>query len=639
MSTVRLMESTSIGSLHLENRLVMLATHLSYCEEGQVSQKLIDFYVERARYRPGLIIIGGCYTEHLGMSTPTMIGISDDKHIPGLRNLVSEIHAYHVPVAAQLYHAGRYAHSLVLGESAVSASAVPCRLTRETPKELTLDEIQKTVSNFGAAAARAKSAGFDAVEILGSAGYLINQFLASVTNQRKDTYGGTLEARAKFAIEVVESVRKGVGLGFPVIYRMGGEDFVAGGNTLADNKKLAPWLVKAGIDCINVTGGWHETRVPQITMDVPRGHYAYLAEGIAESVRVPVIACNRINSATVAEHILSRGKVSLIGMSRGLIADPELPDKIRSGHPELVRPCIACNQGCLDRVFMIEPLECAINPEAGFEKERSLGPRGSGNIAVVGAGPAGMEVSRVLQLRGFNVTLYDSHATLGGLLRLAARIPGRGEFAAYVSHMFQELKRQGVGFRLGITANAASLLSDSYDCVVCATGTIPVSPPIDGVEEPHVMSACDVIELAPSDLGRVSVIGGGMVGCYTALFLASNAESVDLFEASDRIGAGLGRSTRWVILKSMHEKGVQIHKNTEVSQITSRYLLAVEAGESSTYSADTVVAATGSAPRDRLVEQLRHAGMRVETVGSLGGAGSLLECIHQAYKFANALSL
>lgn len=639
MSTMRLMEPTSVGGLHLENRLVMLATHLSYCEEGQVSQKLIDFYVERARYRPGLIIIGGCYTEHLGMSTPTMIGISDDSHIPGLRNLVSEIHAYNVPVAAQLYHAGRYAHSLVLGESAVSASAVPSRLTHETPKELTLDEIRKTVSNFGAAAARARSAGFDAVEILGSAGYLINQFLASVTNQRKDAYGGGLESRAKFAVEVVQSVRKGVGSGFPVIYRMGGEDFVTGGNTLADNKKLAPWLVKAGVDCINVTGGWHETRVPQITMDVPRGHYAYLAEGIAQSVKVPVIACNRINSATVAEHILSRGKVSLIGMSRGFIADAKLPEKIRSGHPELVRPCIACNQGCLDRVFMIEPLECAINPEAGFEKERSLGPRRSGSIAVVGAGPTGMEVSRVLRLRGFNVTLYDSHTTPGGLLRLAAKIPGRGEFAAYISYMLQELRRQGVGLRLGMTPTTSSLLSDSYDCVVCATGRIPASPPIDGVEEPHVMSAYDVIELAPDELGRVAIIGGGMVGCYTALFLISNADSVDLFEASDRIGTGLGRSTRWVILKSMQEKGVRIHKNTEVTQITNRYLLATESGESSTYSADTVVVATGSAPRDRLMEQLRQAGARVEIVGSLGGASTLLECIHQAYKFANALSI
>jgi 2,4-dienoyl-CoA reductase (NADPH2) len=617
----------------------MLATHLSYCEDGIVSQKLLDFYCVRARHKPGLIIVGGCYVEHLGMSTPTMIGISKDEHIPGLAKLASSIHSSGVPAAAQLYHAGRYAHSLVLGESAVSASAVPSRLTKETPRELSTDEIRTTVENFGAASARAKTAGFDAVEILGSAGYLINQFLAAATNLRKDEYGGELKSRARFAIEVVKAVRHRVGARFPIVYRMGGDDFIPGGNTLVENRQLAPMLVKAGVDCFNVTGGWHETRIPQITMDVPRGHYSYLAEGIAEVVHVPVIACNRINSAGVAEHILSRGKVSLIGMSRAFIADPELPEKIRSGRVQEIRPCIACNQGCLDRVFMIEPVTCALNPEAGMESERTLGSSGKGSIAVVGAGPAGMEVSRVLALRGFDVTLFEQNSEPGGLLRLAARIPGRGEFAAYTAYMWKELHRLGVDLRLRTPATLSMLAAESYDSVVCATGTVPCSPPIDGIEQPHVMTAYDAIKLSPTNLGRTVIIGGGSVGCYAALLIAPQAESVEILERGDSIGTDLGRSTRWVIMKALKAKDIQLHPKNEVSEITSDYVLALENGHRFMYSADTVIVAAKPLPQNRLAEQLRQNGIKVDTIGSIQGTDDLLECVHSSYVFANKLAL
>ncbi|TFG31142.1 NADH:flavin oxidoreductase, partial [Candidatus Thorarchaeota archaeon] len=264
---MKIWEPVLIGDLRLENRLIMLATHLGYCgEDGKVTDKLVRFYEERARYRPALIVVGGCYTEHLGKSSPTMIGISRDEHIEGLKLLVDSIHSFSLPVAAQLYHAGRYAHSLVLEQQAVSASAVKCRLTRETPRALSLDEIQETITNFSIAAQRAKKAGFDAVEILGSAGYIINQFLAKATNQRTDEYGGDFESRSRFPLEVVSSVRKAVGPKFPILYRMSGEDFVPDGLTLADNQQLAPRLVEAGVNCLDVTGGWHETRVPQITM-------------------------------------------------------------------------------------------------------------------------------------------------------------------------------------------------------------------------------------------------------------------------------------------------------------------------------------------------------------------------------------
>jgi len=597
-----LWEPISIGNMDLENRLIFLATHLGYCgEDGIVTDKLLSFYNARARYRPGLIIVGGCYTEHLGMGGPTMIGISRDEHIKGLKQLVDTVHSFKVPVAAQLYHAGRYAHSIILGQQAVSASAVKCRLTRETSRELTLDEIQETISNFGTAAKRAKKAGFDSVEIIGSAGYIINQFLAKATNQRTDEYGGDL--------------------------------------TLEDNQKLAPRLMEAGVDCFDVTGGWHETRVPQITMDVPRGHYAYLAEGIAEVVDVPVVASNRINSVSIAEHILKRGKAQLIGMSRGLIADPRLPQKARDGMQSLTRPCIACNQGCLDHVFRIEPVTCAINPLAGYEGTKLLGTRSFGKIAIVGGGPAGMEVSWVLAMRGFRVTLFEEQDRLGGLLNLAAKIPGRGEFAAYVSYMIRELKKLNVSIRLNVHANSSTIAGEGFDYTICATGTVAGAPSIEGVEMSHVTSAYDAIALNPDELGDVVVLGGGALGCYAALYLSSRSSSIQIIEADEALGVDLGRTTRWVILKALKERNITSHLNAEVTSIDSKKVTVLQDEKYQHIKAKTVILATRPQPRDRLIKQLEKKGLKFEKVGSVKKPMDLLDTIHGAFEFANNFEL
>ncbi len=637
---MKLWESVSIGNLELVNRLVMLATHMSHCEEdGIVTDRLINFYRERAKHKPGLIIVGGCYTEHLGMSTPTMIGISKDEHIEGLSTLVDTIHSFNVPVAAQLYHAGRYAHSLVLGQQPVSASEEKSRLTRENPRSLTVDEIQQTIENFGESAKRAKKAGFEAVEILGSAGYLINQFLAEATNKRSDEYGGTFEARSRFPIEIVDTVRKAVGSTFPVLYRMSGEDFVPNGLTLDDNRSFAPRLVEHSVDAINVTGGWHETRVPQITMDVPRGGYAYLAEGIADVVDVPVIACNRINSVSVADRILSRGKVQLIGMSRGLIADPALPTKSQTNQQHLTRPCIGCNQGCLDKVFMIEPVTCALNPQAGHEEVRKLGPSGEGNIAVVGGGVAGMESARVLAMRGFAVTLFEEQNRLGGFLNLAAKVPGRGEFSAYVTYMERELKRLGVNLQLNERATTENLVDGAYDCIIVATGTVAGAPPVDGVEMSHVTSAYDAISLSLNNLGDVAVVGGSALGCYVALYLASRSDSVNLFEADEALGVDLSRTTRWVILKALKEKGIHMHTNARVTEIEPKSLSVLRDGVNNTVDTNTVVLATRPQPRDRLLKQLQSRNLRIEVVGSIQKPMNILEIIHNSFVLSNDIEI
>jgi len=388
-----------------------------------------------------------------------------------------------------------------------------------------------------------------------------------------------------------------------------------------------------------VTGGWHETRVPQITMDVPRGGYAYLAEGIAGVVDVPVIACNRINSVSVAERILSRDLVQLIGMSRGFLADPELPTKARSGQHQLTRPCIACNQGCLDKVFMIEHVTCALNPLAGYETERELDPPGEGRIAVIGGGPAGMETARVLTLRGFDVTVYEKSERLGGLLHLAAKVPGRGEFAAYVSYMERELKHLRVDVRLNESASVEKLVDESYDCIVVATGTVAGAPAIDGVEMSHVTTAYDVISLGLDNLGDVIIIGGSALGCYTALYLAPRADSVHIFESDEALGVDLGRTTRWVIMKGLKEKGIHMHTNANATEIDSKHTFVIIDGVYEKVKAQTVVLATKPQPQDRILKRLKQTSLRIEVVGSIRGSMDLLEVIHEAYKFANSFQL
>jgi 2,4-dienoyl-CoA reductase (NADPH2) len=564
-----------------------------------------------------------------------MLGISYDGHVPGLTKLTDAIHEFDVPVAAQLYHAGRYSHEHFIGDKPVSASAEYSRLFKQEPRPLTLQEITGTIENFGGAAERAKEAGFDGVEIIGSAGYLINQFLARATNKRKDEYNGDFKARTRFALEVVECVREFVGKDFTIFYRMSGDDFVPDGTTLEENKLLAPWLVEAGVDCINVTGGWHETRVPQTTMDVPRGHYAYLAEGIAEVVDIPVAACNRINSPTVAERILQRGKAQLIGMSRGFIADPEIPEKIRNGTPETIRTCIACNLGCLDKVFLLEPVICSINPLAGYEHERELGPKGKGKIAVIGAGPAGMETARTLGLRGFDVTVYERKSRIGGLLNIASKVPLRGEFATYVVHMERELNRLGAKIKLNQDATVDEIVEANYDGVICATGTIASAPPIEGVELPHVTSAYNIIGRKIDDLRTATVLGGSALGCYAALELASKAKRVELFAFGERIGDDIGRSTRWVILKALKDRRVKIREDDRINQITSTYLMLDDEEETTLVKTNAVVTASKPQPRTRLIEKLKAADIPVEIVGSVKKPMNLLECIHDAFTLAN----
>ncbi len=598
-----------INCLELKNRIIMPAMHFLPADHGALLAEHRDFYTERAEGGVALIIIGGL-TINPEAGPFDMISAREDRFIPGLSRLAEAVHAGGAKIAGQLFHAGRYALSSRLGgRLPVSASPVRSRLTGETPRELSLSEIEAIEEDYAQAARRLQEAGFDAVEVIASAGYLINQFLSPIVNRRKDEYGGDFSGRMRFGLEVARRIRERIGPHYPLIYRLSGNEFMEGGLGMQEMQAFGQALEKAGIDAISVTGGWHETRVPQITMGVPPGALAYLAQGMKAAVSVPVVACNRIPDPRLAEQILRDGRADLIGFARSLIADPELPNKAREGRLDEITPCIACNQGCFDPIFEGQGVTCLVNARAGAEGRTQIRPASAKKkIVVIGGGPAGMECARVAALRGHHVSLYEKSERLGGQLHLAAAPPGRGEFLTFVRYLEKQLLKLGVQIQTGSEATASSVELEKPDVVVIATGAKPILPDIRGADLPHVVCAWDVLS-GKADTGKeVVVIGGGAVGLETALFLAHQgtldpqtlhflmfhqAESeevlssllcrglkkVTVVEKLSRLGKDMGPSTRWTILRHLSRLGVQTLTHTTAQEIKAGGLVTERKGK------------------------------------------------------------
>ncbi len=656
-----------VGRMKLKNRIVMPAMHYLPSWDGALLPHHKDFFVERARGGAGLIIVGGCsISENSGSGN--MISIRDDRFIPGFAELAEAVQAHGAKIAGQLYHAGRYAHSVFMGgRQSVSSSPVRSRLTGETPRELTIPEIQEIERQFALAAGRLKRAGLDAVEVIASAGYLISQFLSPVVNRRKDEYGGEYPNRMRFGLEVAAAVRKEVGPDFPLIFRVAGNEFMEGGLGNREMQVFCRELEKTGADMINVTGGWHETRVPQITMALPRGGFVYLAQGIKNAVSIPVMASNRINDIHLADRILRDGQADLIGLARGLIADPDLPRKAMEGRLDEINYCIGCNQGCFDPIFEGKPVTCLVNARAGAEGRLIVRPAGrKKKVLVIGGGPAGMEAARVAAIRGHRVSLYEKKTNLGGQLPLAGIPPDRAEFFTFERYLENQLRRLKVAVHVGKEAGPDEVAAEKPDAVVIATGADPLVPDIKGIDLPHVVGAWDVL-LGNVDAGKeVVVIGGGAVGLETALFLARKgtidadtlrflmvhgAESretlepllvrgikkVTVVEMLKRLGQDIGRSTRWTIIQELARMSVRSLTHTKAREITPSGVIVERAGEENFLRADTVVIAAGAKPVNRLYEALRdHAG-EIFLIGDAGRPRKVLEAVAEGFKAGNEI--
>ncbi len=656
-----LFEPVKIGTMELKNRICMPAIHHCFTPDGMVNDRLIKYYQTRAEGGAALITVGGCAIDRIG-GGPMMIGIYDDRFIEGLAALAGAVKRAGARVAAQLYQAGRYTHSIFSGQQALAPSAVPSRFTRETPREMTLEEIEMVIDSFAAAALRAKEAGFDAVEIIASAGYLICQFFSPVTNLRQDRYGGSLENRCRFGVEVVERVRAAVGPGYPIVVRLSGHDFIPGSNTNKEAALFAVELEKAGADCFNVTGGWHETRVPQITGDLPRGGFAYLARGIKEAVQVPVIASNRINDPLVAEQILKDGLADLVNMGRPLIADPELPEKTKKGRFQSIRRCIACNQGCMDSVFTLQDVFCAINPLAGREHEIKIeATRVPRRVLVVGGGPAGLEAARLAAERGHRVTIWEKEPRLGGQLPYAARPAGKGEFTTLLDYYEHELNRLGVEMELQREATAAEIAAFNADAVVLATGARPAPAPFPVAAPDKVATALEVLDGSVNPGRRVVVVGGGAVGCETAVAIAAkgtiSAETlkflveneaeeletlrrllnrgtreVTIVEQFKGVGRDIGISTRWVVMQNVRRLGIKVMDEATVKAVTAEGVVVEKDGAETLIPADTVVLAVGARPVNELAEQLQGRVAELHLVGDAVKPRKLTEAIREGFE-------
>jgi len=651
-----------MNTMEIRNRIVMPAMHLGMADQFQVTDQIVEFYRERARGGAGMICVGYATVDDRSGSSLN-IGAHDDGFIPGLSRLASAINEHGTRSCVQLNHAGRYNFSFFMdGKPPVAPSAIPSKMTRETPKALEKEEIRRIAHSFGQAAARVRQAGFDAVEILCGTGYLISEFLSPLTNQRQDEYGGSLDNRMRFGREVLESVREQVGADYPIVIRINGNDLMQGGLGSEEMRTIAAALTDSrfadGV-CVNV--GWHEARVPQITASVPRGAFAYLARGIKAAVQVPVIASHRINDPQKARELISNRFCDLVAMGRSLITDPDLPNKAEAGREREIVHCIACAQGCFDNLFQLKHVECLCNPRAGHELDRTVHPTAQPKkILVIGGGPAGMMTGLTAERRGHEVILWDRGSRLGGQLYLASAPPGREEFARLAEDLAEQIKQSTIRAVLGQEADQAAIEHENPDLVVLATGGLPIDPDIPGRDRNHVVQAWDVLGKKAWPGSRVVVVGGGAVGVEAALFLAEQGtlsadelrflllnqvedcqsladmagrgtKDVVLIEMLDKIGRDIGKSTKWTMLQEMQRLGVQSRTGTKALEIVEGGIKVQTGDGEEIIPADTVVLAVGTRSCNPLEDAVKDLGIPCRTVGDASKVGLAYDAVHRGF--------
>ncbi|WP_101523084.1 NADPH-dependent 2,4-dienoyl-CoA reductase [Nocardioides houyundeii] len=665
-----LLTPLTLGPLTLRNRAVMGSMHTGLEDAPWHIDRLAAYFAERARGGTGLIITGGYAPNKRGWLKPLGSEMTTRMQAMRHRRVTAAVHAEGGAIAMQILHAGRYAYH----PFSVSASAKQAPINPFKPSALSAKAVDATATDFAKSVALARKAGYDAVEIMGSEGYLINQFLAARTNERTDEWGGTAEKRMRFPVEVVRRARELVG-DFPIIYRISLLDLVEDGQTWEETVELAHRLTDAGVTVLNTGIGWHEARVPTIITQVPQGAWRSVTARLKAAVSVPVCASNRISSPTTAEEILAAGEADLVSMARPLLADPEFVNKAAAGRADEINTCIACNQACLDHVFANKTASCLVNPRACHETKLVLGPvRRRESVAVVGAGPAGLSAAVSAAERGLAVTLFEQAGEIGGQFRLAMQVPGKEDFAETLRYFGRRLEVLGVDVRLGTRASAGQL--DGFDHVIVATGVEPRMPEIEGIYHPKSVSYADVLSGRVVPGRRVAVIGAGGIGVDVSHFLTHDAGETQedwmahwgvgdpslhrggLMEKKPRhavrevtlvqrketpIGIGLGKTSGWAHRAVLKQSGVAQVSGATYDRIDDAGLHLVVGGQQRLLEVDHVVVCAGQESvrelYDTLEEQGRLIGGGVHLIGGADVAAELdaKRAIRQGTEVAAAL--
>jgi 2,4-dienoyl-CoA reductase-like NADH-dependent reductase (Old Yellow Enzyme family)/thioredoxin reductase len=635
---MKLFQPIRIGSLELKNRLVMapMATHYAD-ESGAITERLKNYYAERARGGVGMIIIESGYIHPLGRGGLRRMGLHEDRLIPGLKGLVDLIHSAGVRISSQIHHGGRQVNVRNTGgQYPVSASSLPAGMEAVIPRTLKIEEIEDLIEAFGQAARRSLAAGFDAILIHAAHGYLIHQFLSPLSNTREDRYGGTFARRLRFLQEVVRRCQEVVGKEYPLMVRISASEFIPGGITLKEGQKIAGYLEKWGVKAIHVSGGTHDTVEMEIQpMAIPRGCLVHLAEGIKKAVKIPVGTVGRIVDPKMAEEILQQGKADLITLGRALLADPEFPRKAQEGRDEDIRPCIGCLQGCRDRLYQGLPITCLVNPQAGFEKEYRIKPSEKPKkVFIIGGGPGGMEAARVAALRGNKVTLVEKKGQLGGQFYLASIPPGKQEIKVYLDYLVRQLNQLGVKLWLNQELKPENGKEIDADVLILATGGSFLRPDIPGGDQENVLTAWEALIHPEKNGKKVVIIGGGSVGAETADFLLHQKKEVTLIEMLPEIATDKEKVNRKVLLHSLGEKGAKIRVLTQAKAIIPEGVEVEFNGRKELIAADTIVLATGVKENRELEVALKDWPAEIFLIGDCVSPRKAIDAIHEGFKVA-----
>jgi len=625
-----------IGNMEVPNRFVVPAMVVNYCnEDGTATEKYIRYHEEKARGGWGLIITENYAVAPEGKGFVRIPGLWNDNQIPGHAELTKRIHKYGTKIVAQIYHAGRQTSRRVIGTTPKAPSAIPCPVLQEVPQELTIEEIKEIVEKFGDAAYRAKLAGFDGVEVHGAHGYLIAQFMSNYSNRRTDEYGGSLQNRLRFPLEIISNIRRKTGPSFPIIFRISGDEFVRGGRNIEDTKAIAMQLEEAGVDAIHVSVGVYATAHTILPPSaVPHGWIVDFAEEVKKVVSIPVITVGRINDPMVAEAALASGKADLVAMGRASLADPQLPSKTAAGKFDEIIPCVGCLQGCVDRIFLQEDVWCLVNPRLGKEREYEIKPADKvKKVFIAGGGCAGMEAAIVARERGHEVHLYEKSDRLGGQYYLGAIPPGKGEVHQFLNWQKNRMAKLGVKVHLNQPLTEEIVEEEKPDAIIIATGGKPILPNIPGIDKPIVTTAHEVLEEKVAIGSKVIIVGGGLIGSETANYLAHHGKTVTIVEQLHDIALDEESYVRYYLMRDLKEHNVEVYVNAKVVEITDSGVVAERNGERITLDGfDKVIIAVGVRPVNELVEKLKYKVPELIVVGDAIEARKALQAIKEGYE-------